>query len=97
MLQLPQTAREGLLCVSLTEPGGALETLIEFLPRPRQWALLSYQAGEVLGKPGLRGTNSRTGCLHITQAVGAFVCLDAEILPLGLAYPAASGNLLCRR
>ena len=97
MLQLPQTAREGLLCVSLTEPGGALETLIEFLPRPRQWALLSYQAGEALGKPGLRGTNSRTGCLPIAQAVGAFVCLDAEILPLGLAYPAASGNLLCRR
>jgi hypothetical protein len=35
--------------------------------------------------------------LPIEQAVGALVCLDDEILPIGLPYPAASGNLLFRR
>jgi hypothetical protein len=50
-----------------------------------------------LGKPGLLETNSITGCLLLSQAVGASVCPHNEIVTTGLAYPAGSGNLLSRR
>jgi hypothetical protein len=51
----------------------------------------------LVGKPGLLETNSMAACLLLSQAVRAFVCPHNEIVTAGLAYPAASGNLLFRR
>jgi len=47
MHPLLQTAQEGPLCVSRALPGGALETPVEFLPPPRQWAPAQLRSGQI--------------------------------------------------